>query len=81
MKSRKSVQDQADTLGTKAADKPVAGADSICRTLSVEDAGRILGISRGAAYAHAKAGAIPTIKLGKRVLVPKAAFEKLLQGA
>jgi excisionase family DNA binding protein len=48
------------------------------RTLSVEEAGRILGISRGAAYAHAKDGSIPTIRLGKRLLVPKAALDKLL---
>jgi excisionase family DNA binding protein len=78
MKLSKVSQKQIDTLGTKIFAKH---ADSQCRTLSVEEAGRILGISRGAAYAHAKAGAIPTIKLGKRVLVPKAAFEKLLQGA
>jgi excisionase family DNA binding protein len=37
-----------------------------------------LGISRGAAYTHARDGSIPTIKLGKRLLVPKAALEKLL---
>jgi len=48
------------------------------RTVSVEEPGRILGISRGAAYARAKDGSIPTIRLGKRLLVPKAAFDKLL---
>jgi excisionase family DNA binding protein len=69
---------QSDTLGTKF---PAQGSESQRRTLSVEEAGRMLGISRGAAYEYAKSGAIPTIKLGKRVLVPKAAFEKLLQGA
>jgi excisionase family DNA binding protein len=47
-------------------------------TVSVEEAGRILGISRGAAYAHAKDGSIPTIRLGKRLLVPKAALHELL---
>ncbi len=51
------------------------------RTLSVEETGRILGISRGAAYAHAKDGSIPTIRLGKRLLVPKAALDKLLMSA
>jgi len=48
------------------------------RTVSVEEAGRILGISRGAAYTHARDGSIPTIRLGKRLLVPKAALDKLL---
>jgi excisionase family DNA binding protein len=50
-------------------------------TVSVEEAGRILGISRGAAYAYAKDGSIPTIRLGKRLLVPKAALEKILNVA
>jgi excisionase family DNA binding protein len=48
-------------------------------TISVEEAGRILGVSRGAAYA--KDGSIPTIRLGKRLLVPKAALEKMLNVA
>jgi excisionase family DNA binding protein len=79
MKPPKVPQEQDAILWTKnSAEHP---DDSQCRTLSVEEAGRLLGISRGAAYAHAKSGAIPTIKLGKRVLVPKAALEKLLQGA
>ena len=48
------------------------------KTVSVKEAGRILGISRGAAYAYANAGRIPTIRLGRRILVPKAALDKLL---
>ena len=48
------------------------------KTVSVEEAGRILGISRGAAYAYANAGTIPTIRLGRRILVPKAGLDKLL---
>ena len=51
------------------------------RTFTVEEAGRILGISRGAAYARAEDGSIPTIRLGKRLLVPKAALDKLLMTA
>jgi excisionase family DNA binding protein len=47
-------------------------------TLSVEEAGRILGISRGAAYARAEDGSLPTIRLGKRLLVPKSALDKML---
>jgi excisionase family DNA binding protein len=81
MKTGKNVPEQIDRPVTKKSEGGVENESYERRTLSVEEAGRILGISRGAAYAHAKAGAIPTIKLGKRVLVPKAAFEKLLQGA
>jgi excisionase family DNA binding protein len=50
------------------------------QTLSVEEAGKILGISRGAAYQYAKEGSLPTIRLGNRLLVPKAALERLLAG-
>jgi excisionase family DNA binding protein len=67
---------------TKAAKKvSTARADSERRTLSVEEAGRVLGISRQAAYTYANAGTIPVIRLGKRMLVPKAALEKLLGGS
>jgi excisionase family DNA binding protein len=55
--------------------------DSERRTVTVEEAGRILGISRGAAYAHARDGSLPTIRLGKRLLVPKVALDKLLMSA
>jgi excisionase family DNA binding protein len=48
-------------------------------TLSVEEAGRVLGISRGAAYARAGDGSLPTVRLGKRLLVPTTALKKLLQ--
>jgi hypothetical protein len=44
------------------------------------DVGRALGIGRNATFKAAKAGQIPTIKIGKRILVPRAAFETLLNG-
>jgi excisionase family DNA binding protein len=52
--------------------------DESCEVLSVEEAGRKLGLGRAAAYAHAKAGHLPVIRLGNRMLVPKVAFAKLL---
>ena len=52
--------------------------DLLCLTVSVENAARILGISRGAAYSHARDGSLPTVRLGKRLLVPRAALDKLL---
>jgi excisionase family DNA binding protein len=48
------------------------------RTLTVEEAGQILGISRNTAYALATSGRLPTIRLGRRLLVPKAALDRLL---
>lgn len=47
-------------------------------TLSVVEAGRLLGIGRHAAYAAAKRGELPSIRLGGRVVVPRAALERLL---
>jgi excisionase family DNA binding protein len=47
-------------------------------THTVEEAGQLLGLSRNGAYALAKSGQLPTIRLGKRLLVPKVALERLL---
>jgi hypothetical protein len=43
------------------------------------DAGRILGLSRGATFQAAKRGQIPTIRIGRRLLVPKAKLAKMLE--
>ena len=51
------------------------------RTVTIEEAARLLGVSRNKAYDAAHRGEIPTIKIGKRLLVPIAALERLLQGA
>ena len=50
-------------------------------TMKVEEAGKELGISRNAAYAAARTGEIPTIRIGRRLLVPKVAFERMLAEA
>lgn len=52
-----------------------------CQTVRVEEAGRILGIGRTKAYEAARTGEIPTIRIGRRLLVPKVALERLLSGA
>jgi excisionase family DNA binding protein len=49
-----------------------------CATVSVEIAGAVPGLSRASAYGLARSGEIPTIRMGRRLLVPKAALEKLL---
>jgi excisionase family DNA binding protein len=49
-----------------------------CQTLSVEEAAEILGISRASAYAAAKRREIPTIRIGRRLLVPIGSFERML---
>jgi excisionase family DNA binding protein len=47
------------------------------RTISVQEAGRRLGVSKSSAYKAARAGQIPTLKIGKLLLVPEQAFESL----
>ena len=45
------------------------------------DACRLLGISRYSGYEAAKRGEIPTIRIGKRILVPRRALDRLLESA
>ena len=49
-------------------------------TMTVPDAGRIyFGLCRNAAYAAAKRGEIPTIKIGRLFRVPVRALEQKLE--
>lgn len=43
---------------------------SLPLTLSVEEAGELLGISRQSAYRAASAGQLPVIRIGRRLIVP-----------
>ena len=47
-------------------------------TLDLQEVAKRLGISRGTAYAAAARGELPTIRIGKRILVPRAALDSLL---
>ena len=46
--------------------------------MSVPEAAKLLGISRNNAYELVKRGELPSIRLGKRKLIPKVALEKKL---
>ncbi len=50
-------------------------------TMTVKEAAKRLGIGRDQGYAAAHLGQIPTIKIGKRLLVPVVAFENMLANA
>jgi excisionase family DNA binding protein len=50
-------------------------------TITIEEAGRLLGIGRNLAYAAAASGELPTVRLGRRLLVPREALNRLLAGA
>ena len=47
-------------------------------TIDIPTCARLLGISLGTAYTLAAEGKLPTIRLGRRLVVPKAALEKML---
>jgi len=49
--------------------------------MSVPEAAKLLGISRNNAYELVKRGELPSIKLGKRKLIPKIALERKLAEA
>jgi excisionase family DNA binding protein len=49
-------------------------------TLTVEEAGTLLGISRTLAYELVRRGEIPSLRLGRRVVVPVHALELMVQG-
>jgi excisionase family DNA binding protein len=48
--------------------------------MSIEEAGRKLGLSRPTAYKLAKSGELPTIKLGRKIVVSKVQLDRLLSG-
>ncbi len=55
-------------------------SDTQSVTMSVPEAGRLLGLSRNAAYEAAHRGEIPVLRFGRKLRVPRLALERLLQG-
>jgi excisionase family DNA binding protein len=49
--------------------------------LTVPETARILGIGRHSAYVAVRTGAIPSLRIGKRILVPRQAVERMLAAA
>ncbi len=50
-----------------------------CLVYTVQQAGDLLGLKKNAAYDAAKRGDFPTVKFGKLIRVPKAAFHAMLE--
>ncbi len=50
------------------------------RVVTLNEAAVMLRISRGSAYEAAKRKEIPTIRIGRRLLVPVAVLEQMLTG-
>lgn len=49
--------------------------------VSVPRAGRTIGLGRNASYEAAKRGDLPTIKIGRRLIVPLEALKRMLGSA
>jgi len=47
-------------------------------TFTVVEAATLLGIGRNSAYEAIKAGILPSVQIGRRILIPRAALEQFL---
>lgn len=52
--------------------------DDLPPILTVEQTAKVLGISRGLAFAAARSGDIPSIRIGRRILVPRDRLRQML---
>jgi excisionase family DNA binding protein len=50
-------------------------------TLSVPEAGRRLGLGKNASYEAARRGELPLLRFGRKLVVPRIAFERMLAEA
>jgi excisionase family DNA binding protein len=50
------------------------------QTLTVEETAKVLGLGRNTAYALVRSGEIPSLRLGKRILIPAIAIQRKLEG-
>jgi excisionase family DNA binding protein len=46
--------------------------------LTVEETAKVMRLSRGSTYEAVRTGAIPSVRIGRRVLIPRAALLALL---
>jgi excisionase family DNA binding protein len=56
-------------------------ADELPHFLDIEEAAKLVGIGRSAAYEAAKTGQLPTVRFGRRLRVPRHALLSLGGGS
>ena len=59
----------------------LADKDTQRRTVTIQEAAKILGIGRDQAYTAARLGQLPIIKIGKRLLVSLPALTRMIEEA
>ena len=57
-----------------AACKDVKNFDELPLSLTIEQMGKVLGISRSTAYELANSKGFPTLKIGRRMIIPRIAL-------
>jgi len=50
-------------------------------TFTVDEAAKILGIGRSKAYEAIQSGEIPSLRFGKRIVVPRQSIDRVLMSA
>ena len=50
-------------------------------TISITETAKLLGLGRNSCYEAARRGDIPTVIIGRRILVPVAALQRMLSEA
>jgi len=50
-------------------------------TLSVEETSQLLGLSINSTYEAIRTGRIPSVRIGRRLLVPRLALDSMLESA
>jgi excisionase family DNA binding protein len=53
---------------------------SLAPVLTVQEAADYLRISRGLAFAAVRDGSLPSVRIGRRILIPRRQLEALLGG-
>ena len=61
-------------------DKACTRSEPQAEVVDVPEAAKILGVSRNSGYEAVKRKEIPSIRIGRRLRVPRAALNKLLAG-
>jgi excisionase family DNA binding protein len=59
----------------------MAKKEGLKLTLTIPEASKLLGISRGLGYEAARRGEIPTVRIGGRIVVSRSALEEMLRRA
>jgi excisionase family DNA binding protein len=76
---RNAASDASNAAGDRA-NSPLGPKWFDHECFTVGEAGEILGLSKASAFAAVNRGEIPSIRMGKRVIVPRRPLEKMLTG-